>query len=578
MDATEAQFYSRLFDKASEGRDVVGAGAAVTFLRKSNLPDSVLHKVWELSDVKGVGSLDLEGFQRALKLIACAQGGHPVEEASLALATEPASLGAEFQEILESAVATTAASTGSASPQAEPASQDWDISAEDKAQYDAQFDKLEKTTAGTVAGAIAKQLLLATKLPKITLGQIWEFADMDKDGELDRDEYAVVMHLVKLCKGGADLPDSMPASLIPPSKRGQPSPTPAQPSSPATEVQDTSSAAVDQDVPWKVSSAERKAFEKIFLSADKDKDGLVSGKEAAKIFQTSKLPKQQLAHIWSLADIYQTGTLNSEQFALAMHLVSSTVKGNTLPRELTPELRPPSCRDPSLTAPVPLLPGKKKASKPKSSPTKKKSSSTPAPASTPQRTTASTTETTGTPVSSVPEVSQAVSAAPMTQTYVSSADLEQQDQVNQLLRKEVAEVEAEIQEQEGALSAAMAELQAKRREEADLRKRLNDGKAKIRTLIANLQSTTKSLQRVDEVNSRLQHSTRKVDEALVKYSQAEAIAPGVAHESSKGNGMADPFGALARPPPSTSRRQPSQRPSRTQVKAPAAAADPWAPQ
>eukprot|EP00049_Salpingoeca_infusionum_P026026 m.23273 g.23273 ORF g.23273 m.23273 type:complete len:150 (+) comp8471_c0_seq1:1686-2135(+) len=107
---------------------------------------------------------------------------------------------------------------------------------------------------------------------------------------------------------------------------------------------------------------------------------------------------------------------------------------------------------------------------------------------------------------------------------------------------------------------------------------LQDGKAKIRTLIANLQSTTKSLQRVDEVNSRLQHSTRKVDEALVKYSQAEAIAPGVAHESSKGNGMADPFGALARPPPSTSRRQPSQRPSRTQVKAPAAAADPWAPQ
>ena len=37
-----------------------------------------------------------------------------------------------------------------------------------------------------------KGLLIDSKLPVDTLGKIWDLADMDKDGSLDRHEFIVV--------------------------------------------------------------------------------------------------------------------------------------------------------------------------------------------------------------------------------------------------------------------------------------------------------------------------------------------------------------------------------------------------
>lgn len=39
---------------------------------------------------------------------------------------------------------------------------------------------------------IASQVLLNSKLPIDVLGRVWELADIDKDGMLDSDEFAVV--------------------------------------------------------------------------------------------------------------------------------------------------------------------------------------------------------------------------------------------------------------------------------------------------------------------------------------------------------------------------------------------------
>jgi len=38
----------------------------------------------------------------------------------------------------------------------------------------------------------ASQVLLNSKLPIDVLGRVWELADIDKDGMLDSDEFAVV--------------------------------------------------------------------------------------------------------------------------------------------------------------------------------------------------------------------------------------------------------------------------------------------------------------------------------------------------------------------------------------------------
>ena len=79
--------------------------------------------------------------------------------------------------------------------------------------------------------------MIKSKLPNNVLGKIWKLSDVDKDGMLDSDEFALAMHLINVkldgeennqyislkCKhhfSGHDLPTELPAHLVPPTKRG----------------------------------------------------------------------------------------------------------------------------------------------------------------------------------------------------------------------------------------------------------------------------------------------------------------------------------------------------------------------
>ena len=61
--------------------------------------------------------------------------------------------------------------------------------------------------------------LVELGLPREDLRQIWELSDMDRDGRLDRDEYAVALHLVTLALEGTPVPAALPHAMVPPSKR-----------------------------------------------------------------------------------------------------------------------------------------------------------------------------------------------------------------------------------------------------------------------------------------------------------------------------------------------------------------------
>lgn len=61
--------------------------------------------------------------------------------------------------------------------------------------------------------------MVKSKLPNNVLGKIWKLSDLDKDGYLDNDEFALAMHLIEVKLGGYDLPTELPDHLVPPSKR-----------------------------------------------------------------------------------------------------------------------------------------------------------------------------------------------------------------------------------------------------------------------------------------------------------------------------------------------------------------------
>ena len=66
----------------------------------------------------------------------------------------------------------------------------------------------------------AKAEMIKSKLPNNVLGKVWKLSDVDKDGMLDSDEFALAMHLISIKMDGHDLPGELPTHLVPPSKRG----------------------------------------------------------------------------------------------------------------------------------------------------------------------------------------------------------------------------------------------------------------------------------------------------------------------------------------------------------------------
>ncbi|XP_051880829.1 EH domain-containing protein 3 isoform X2 [Pristis pectinata] len=88
----------------------------------------------------------------------------------------------------------------------------------DKPSYDEIFYTLSPIN-GKVTGANAKKEMVKSKLPNTVLGKIWKLADIDKDGMLDDEEFALANHLIKVKLEGHELPSEIPRHLIPPSKR-----------------------------------------------------------------------------------------------------------------------------------------------------------------------------------------------------------------------------------------------------------------------------------------------------------------------------------------------------------------------
>lgn len=95
------------------------------------------------------------------------------------------------------------------------------VVARDKPAYDEIFYTLSPVNA-KVTGANAKREMVKSKLPNTVLGKIWKLADIDKDGMLDDEEFALAQHLIKVKLEGYELPAELPEHLVPPSHRKDP--------------------------------------------------------------------------------------------------------------------------------------------------------------------------------------------------------------------------------------------------------------------------------------------------------------------------------------------------------------------
>ncbi|XP_054914182.1 epidermal growth factor receptor substrate 15-like 1 isoform X2 [Poeciliopsis prolifica] len=205
------------------------------------------------------------------------------------------------------------------------------------AAYENYYRQLDPANTGRISAGDAAQFLKKSGLSDNTLGKIWDLADSDRKGYLDKRGFFIAMRLVASAQGGNDISlNNLNQNVAVPKFRDT--------ESPLVTVSSTSD--------WAIRPDEKGKFEAIFESLSPVK-GLLSGDKVRPVLINSKLPLDVLGKIWDLSDVDKDGHLDKEEFIVALHLVYRTMEKEPVPSSLPPSLIPPSKRKKS----APALPG-----------------------------------------------------------------------------------------------------------------------------------------------------------------------------------------------------------------------------
>uniref|UniRef100_A0A8C0F345 Epidermal growth factor receptor pathway substrate 15 like 1 n=1 Tax=Bubo bubo TaxID=30461 RepID=A0A8C0F345_BUBBB len=514
-------------------------------------------QIWDLADPEGKGYLDKQGFYVALRLVACAQNGHDVNLSSLNLTVPPP----KFHDT-SSPLLITPPSTET----------HWAVRVEEKAKFDGIFESLLPVN-GLLSGDKVKPVLMNSKLPLDILGRVWDLSDIDKDGHLDKDEFAVAMHLVYRALEKEPVPSLLPPSLIPPSKRKKtpvfPGAVPVLPASPppkdslrstpshgsVNSLNSTGSLSpkhsikqTQPSVNWVVPMSEKVRYDEIFLKTDTDMDGFVSGQEVKDIFMHSGLSQNLLAHIWALADTRQMGKLSKDQFALAMYLIQQKVsKGIDPPQVLSPDMIPPTERntpiqDSSSSVGSGEFTGVKELDdisqeiaqlqrekysleqdiREKEESIRQKTNEVQELQNDLDRETSNLQELEAQKQDAQDRLDE------MDQQKAKLKDMlndvrqkcQEETQVISSLKMQIQSQESDLKLQEDDLNRAKAELNRLQQEETQLEQSIQAGKVQLETIIKSLKSTQEEINQARSKLSQLQESHQEVNKSIEEYNEA----------------------------------------------------------
>ena len=254
--------YSALFGKSGAENGFLSGLVAKQIFERARLPTEVLGRIWNLSDSQGRGALDSTEFVIAMHLLASyksgAMRGVPnslppgLYEAAARRQPQrvgtgsrpgsgapPAGIPAQFSGFSNARPQSPITRNQVSTPLSEQSTGDgWLVTPADKARFDQIFASLDTSNRGYITGDQAVEFFGNARLPEETLAQIWDLSDINSEGQLDRDEFAVAMFLIRQQRGTKDgrgiIPQSLPPALVPPSKRRQQI-APSQPTAPAFE-------------------------------------------------------------------------------------------------------------------------------------------------------------------------------------------------------------------------------------------------------------------------------------------------------------------------------------------------------
>ncbi len=220
----------------------------------------VLERIWNLADTQQAGALTLPEFVIAMHLLTSFKSGAMralptilppgLYDAAARLVQPRASVSRSASAQLPPELSHTPIPrqfSGQSAPRpqsplrsaglvttplsAQATGTDWAVTPADKAQFDSIFANVDKAGRGYISGDDAVRFFGNSKLPAEVLAQIWDLSCIQSNGQLNRDEFAVAMYLIRQQRaardGGNTLPPVLPPNLVPPGMR-QPSRSPSQ--------------------------------------------------------------------------------------------------------------------------------------------------------------------------------------------------------------------------------------------------------------------------------------------------------------------------------------------------------------
>ncbi|KAH6986654.1 hypothetical protein EDB80DRAFT_590173 [Ilyonectria destructans] len=186
---------------------------------------------------------------------------------------------------------------------------------EEKRLYGRLFREADTADLGVITGEAGVKFFENTKLPALTLGEIWQIPDVENRGFLTPSGFCIALRLIGHTQAGREPTVDLAF---------QPGPYPRfdGSSSPPLSILEAQQTGNPIQVPHLSLQEVTKyvgLFEKMLLQ-----DGTYLPESAAKeLFKKSKLSDETLERVWRLADSEGRGLLSRTEFIIAIHLLTS---------------------------------------------------------------------------------------------------------------------------------------------------------------------------------------------------------------------------------------------------------------
>jgi epidermal growth factor receptor substrate 15 len=219
LDPGKVQQYSGLFERSGAQNGILDGGTAKSIFERAGLPNETLGKIWMLSDREQRGGLDQTEFIVAMHLLtsmktrsmtnlpnmlpqglwdaATRRGQRPPSRQMSGAGGIPRQFTGGQQGAQARTQSPLARAPGYSTPPPQSAqptgTAPWLITQQEKGSYDQFFSQVDTASKGLISGEQAVNFFSNSGLPEDSLAQIWDLADIDSDGQLNRDEFAVAM-------------------------------------------------------------------------------------------------------------------------------------------------------------------------------------------------------------------------------------------------------------------------------------------------------------------------------------------------------------------------------------------------